>query len=75
MKTNKKITFREARGEDAANIVQLISELASKSNERSPLTHEYIAHFLALPMSTILLAGCAAIADWRGVRRYNPCTW
>src|SRR5512141_1680737 len=50
------IVIREARLEDSADIVQLISEHAQATGEGSPLTVAYVAHYLTSPISTILLA-------------------
>lgn len=50
------ILIREAGLEDASDILQLISEHAVSSNERSPLSAEYVAHYLASPVSTLLVA-------------------
>ena len=50
------IAIREAHLEDAAEIVRLISEHASLTNEVSPLTDTYLATYLASPISRILVA-------------------
>lgn len=54
--TKMEIATREARVEDATEIVRLISEHASVGGESSPLTAAYIAHYVASPISRILLA-------------------
>ena len=50
------IAIRTARLEDSTEIVRLISEHASLTNETSPLTRAYLATYLASPISTILVA-------------------
>jgi ribosomal protein S18 acetylase RimI-like enzyme len=50
------ITFRIANEDDAASIASLITELAEKSGQTSPITGRYAAQYLAFPGSYVLLA-------------------
>lgn len=50
------ICVREARPADAASIVSLVQELASRLGEQSPLSEAYVLEYLSLPGNYILLA-------------------
>ncbi len=50
------INVRDATDEDAPEVVDLIQELARNGGDTSPITEEYVRHYLASPSSHILLA-------------------
>lgn len=50
------ITVRNAVTSDAPFVVALISQLAATGGGKSPLTEEYVVHFLSAPGSAVLLA-------------------
>ena len=50
------ITIRPAHSEDHPAIADLISELAASSEETTPITPEFVRHFLEFPGSGVLVA-------------------